>query len=159
MKARILLVDDHEVVREGLKILLLDARSEWEISGESSTGADAVEQVQILNPDIVLLDISLPGMSGLEASVRMRTRGVSCPILIFTTHQSERLADEVRKAGAQGLVTKSQAFHDLVRAIDALLKGGTFFGTPLGQEPKPEEPKSGMIYCWALRCVHSMTLA
>jgi two-component system, NarL family, invasion response regulator UvrY len=145
VNARILLVDDHEVVREGLKSLLCGARPEWEISGEAATGADAIEQTQALKPDIVLLDISMPGMSGLEASSQMRKLGVACPILVFTTHQSETLGNEVRKAGAQGLVAKSQAFRDLVRAIDALLAGGTFFTPPLEQKPAVE-PKPGLTY-------------
>lgn len=151
MNARILLVDDHEVVREGLKSLLTGARPEWQISGEACTGAEAIEQAQNLKPDIVLLDISMPGMSGLEASSQMRKLGLGCPILVFTTHQSDTLAKEVRKAGAQGLVAKSQAFRDLVRAIEALLAGGTFFDNPLvAQKPKPEEPKTGLACCLGL---------
>ncbi|MGH9574018.1 MAG: response regulator [Candidatus Acidiferrales bacterium] len=147
MSARILLVDDHEVVREGLKSLLSNARPDWEISGEAATGTEAIEQTQTLKPDIVLLDISMPGMSGLEASSRMRELGVSCPILVFTTHESETLGKEVRKAGAQGLVAKSQAFRDLVRAIDTLLSGGTFFGSPFDGNPKEVKTKSGLTYC------------
>ena len=151
MSARILLVDDHEVVREGLKSLLANARPDWEISGEAATGAEAVEQTQALKPDIVLLDISMPGMSGLEALSQMRKLGVSCPILVFTTHQSDTLGNEVRKAGAQGLVAKNQAFRDLVRAIDTLLSGGTFFGTPLDGNPKSEKNKSDLTYCLGLQ--------
>ncbi|HKQ86547.1 MAG TPA: response regulator transcription factor [Candidatus Acidoferrales bacterium] len=150
MNARILLVDDHEVVREGLKFLLSGARPEWEISGEASTGTEAIEQTKMLKPDVVLLDISMPGMSGLEASSRMRKLGLSCPILIFTTHQSESLGNEVRQAGAQGVVAKSQAFRDLVRAIDTVLAGGTFFDTPR-DEAKQKEPKWGLTYRVGLR--------
>lgn len=156
MSARILLVDDHEVVREGLKSLLSNARPDWEISGEAATGAEAIEQTQKLKPDIVLLDISMPGMSGLEASMRMRELSVSCPILVFTTHESQTLGKEVRKAGAQGLVAKSQAFRDLVRAIDTLLSGGTFFGDPLAGNPEKEKASSGLIYCLGLQFAFAM---
>jgi DNA-binding NarL/FixJ family response regulator len=152
VNVRILLVDDHEVVREGLKSLLAVARPDWQISGEASTGAEAIAQTQKLKPDIVLLDISMPGMSGLEASLEMRKLGFGCPILVFTTHESDTLASAVRKAGAQGLVLKNQAFRDLVRAIDTLLAGGTFFDPPLAaQKPKPEKPMSGPTYCLGLR--------
>jgi len=156
VSARILLVDDHEVVREGLKSLLSNARPDWEISGEAATGAEAIEQTQKLKPDIVLLDISMPGMSGLEASMRMRELGVSCPILVFTTHESQTLGKEVRKAGAQGLVAKSQAFRDLVRAIDTLLSGGTFFGDPLAGNPEKEKANSGLTYCLGLQFAFAM---
>jgi len=125
--AQILLVDDHQVVREGLKSLLSSARPEWQISGEAATGNEAIRQIQSLHPDIVVLDISMPGMSGLEASSRIRQMGLDTPILIFTTHESATLSNEVRRAGAQGVVAKSQAFRDLVGAIEILLGGGTFF--------------------------------
>jgi two-component system response regulator NreC len=156
VSARILLVDDHEVVREGLKSLLSNARPGWEISGEAGTGTEAIEQTQKLKPDIVLLDISMPGMSGLEASMRMRELGVSCPILVFTTHESQTLGKEVRKAGAQGLVAKSQAFRDLVRAIDTLLGGGTFFGDPLARNPEEEKNSPGLTYCLGLHFAFEM---
>ena len=159
VSARILLVDDHEVVREGLKSLLSNARPGWEISGEAGTGTEAIEQTQKLKPDIVLLDISMPGMSGLEASMRMRELGVSCPILVFTAHESQTLGKEVRKAGAQGLVAKSQAFRDLVRAIDILLSGGTFFGTPSNGNAKEEKVKPDLTYCTGLQFAPGMGLA
>ena len=145
------------------------ARPEWEISGEAATGTDAVEQTQLLRPDIVLLDISMPGMSGLEASPRMRKIGVSCPILVFTTDQSETLGADVRQSGAQRLVAKSQAFRDLVRAIDTLVSGGTFFGGPAEQTPKAQGSHSGLTrqlmqnlpdsccVCLMLCCSHSIT--
>jgi two-component system, NarL family, response regulator NreC len=150
--ARILLVDDHEVVREGLKFLLSSARPEWEICGEAADAADAIKQAQSLKPDIILLDISMPGISGLEATPRMRKLGINCPILVFTTHQSERLYDEVRRAGAQGFVLKTQAFRDLVRAIDVLLAGGTFFGATPPTESAVKKPDTGgLSFCAGLR--------
>ena len=147
MKARILVVDDHEVLREGMKSLLAKARPEWQVCGEATDGAQAVELVSELQPDIVILDISMPGMSGLEAASVMRKKGVNTPFLIFTTHDSERLEGEVRKVGAQGYVLKSQAARNLVMAIDALLSGGTFFGPPQKSAGEREKPNPGIVFC------------
>jgi DNA-binding NarL/FixJ family response regulator len=143
MKARILIVDDHEVLREGLKSLLAKSRAEWEVCGEASDGEQAIELVREQKPDLVILDITMPGMSGLEASSQMRRSGIHTPVLIFTTHFSEHLAVEVRKAGAQGYVLKSHAARKLVMAIDAILAGGTFYEDPSSSEsaaPKKAKP-------------------
>src|ERR1700756_1710209 len=109
MTIRILIVDDHEVVREGLISYLVKSRPDWEICGEAADGEQAIRLTRELKPDIVILDITMPRMSGLEASSRIRRSGLTIPVLIFTTHDSERLATEVRYAGAQGYVLKSQA--------------------------------------------------
>lgn len=151
MTTRILIVDDHEIVREGLKSHLAKSRPDWDICGEASDGEQAIRLAQELKPDILILDITMPRMSGLEASSRMRKAGLSIPVLIFTTHDSERLAAEVRQAGAQGYVLKSQTVRHLVQAIDTILAGGTFFGAP----PKPEptggdKPNRGTLFCRSL---------
>ena len=151
MSARILIVDDHEVLREGLKSLLAKSRPDFTICGEATDGEQAIQLVRELKPDLVILDITMPRMSGLEASSRMRKLRLDVPVLIFTTHHSERLNTEVRKAGAQGYVLKSQAARDLVQAIDTILSGGTFFGAP----PAPEtaggnEPSPGILFCSGL---------
>lgn len=128
MAARILIADDHEVLREGVKSFLGKSRPDWEICGEATDGTQAIQLAQQLNPSLMVLDISMPGMSGLEACIRMRKLGLEFPVLIFTTHQSEVLGAEVLHAGAQGYVLKSQAARSLVLAIDTILAGGTFFG-------------------------------
>jgi DNA-binding NarL/FixJ family response regulator len=139
---RILIVDDHEVLREGVKSLLARLRPEWKISGEANDGEQAIELAQESKPDLVVLDITMPGVSGLEACSRMRKIGLTLPVLIFTTHQSERLRTEVQQAGAQGYVLKSQAARDLVAAIDIVLAGGTFFGAlPEPKAAANERPK------------------
>jgi DNA-binding NarL/FixJ family response regulator len=127
MATRILLVDDHEIVREGIRTLITRSRPEWEICGEARDGEEALEAVRALKPDVVILDITMPKMSGLEAAPRIAKLGLGCRVLMFTMHDSERLSTEVRQAEAQGLVLKSQAARDLVRAVDQLLDGGTFF--------------------------------
>lgn len=127
MTARILLVDDHEIVREGIRTLLTRSRPEWEICGEAGNGEEALEAVKQLKPDIVILDITMPKMNGLEVAPKIARLGLGCRVLMFTMHDSERLSGEVRQAEAQGLVLKSQAARDLIRAVDRLLAGGTFF--------------------------------
>ena len=131
MPARILIADDHEIVREGIRMLISRSRPEWEICGEAANGKDAMEAIQRLKPDVVVLDITMPGMSGLEVSSQVTKLDLASRVLIFTMHESEMLPGEVRRTGAQGYVLKSQAARDLIRAIDALLAGGTFFGTAL----------------------------
>lgn len=138
MPAKILIVDDHEIVREGIKTLIRRSRRDWQIVGEASNGEQAIEACKALKPDVLVLDITMPGMSGLEAVSRMAELGVGCRVLMFTMHESTRLAVEVRQAGAQGLVLKSQAARDLIRAIDCLLEGGTFFGS--GQADEKNAP-------------------
>ena len=127
MATRILLVDDHEIVREGIRTLITRSRPEWEICGEARDGEEALVAVRALRPDVVILDITMPKMSGLEAAPRIAKLGLGCRVLMFTMHDSDRLSTEVRQAAAQGLVLKSQAARDLVRAVDRLLDGGTFF--------------------------------
>ena len=141
VSARILIVDDHEIVREGIRTLITRSRPDWEIVGEASSGAQAIEMCETLKPDVMVLDITMPGMSGLEAVSKMAATGLGCRVLMFTMHESERLSGEVRQAGAQGFVLKSQAARDLIRAIDRLLAGGTFFGS----EPEPEENVPGSV--------------
>ena len=127
MAARILIADDHEIVREGIRTLIDRSRPEWDICGEAKNGEEAIEAVKTLRPDVIVLDITMPKMSGLEAAPRIAKLGVGCRVLMFTMHDSDRLAREVRNAQAQGLVLKSQAARDLIRAIERLLAGGTFF--------------------------------
>ncbi len=135
MPARIAIVDDHEIVREGIRTLIARSRPEWNIVGEGSSGAEAIGICETLKPDVLVLDITMPGMSGLEAAVKIGKSKLSCRVLMFTMHESERLAADVRQAGAQGLVLKSQAARDLIGAIECLLAGGTFFG----REPDPKK--------------------
>lgn len=147
MTTRILIVDDHEIVREGLRSHLAKSRRDWDICGEATNGEQAVQLTRELKPDIVILDITMPRVSGLEASSRMRKLGLNIPVLIFTTHDSERLATEVRQAGAQGYVLKSQAVRHLVQAIDTILAGGTFFGAPPKPEPtRGDKPNLGIVF-------------
>lgn len=127
-KARVLIVDDHEIVREGIRRLLTGSRPDWDICGDATNGHQAIEAVERLKPDVVVLDITMPGMSGLEAAPHIAKMNPECRILIFTMHDSSLLSAEIRNVGAHGYVQKSQAARDLVVAIECLLQGGTFFG-------------------------------
>lgn len=141
MAARILIVDDHEIVREGIKTLISRERPQWEVCGEASTAQQALEATRRLRPDVTVLDITMPGLSGLEVASSIFELGSR--VLMFTMHESEHLSSEVSRAGAQGFVLKSQANKDLIRAIERLLGGGTFFGSesnPQGSVPSGEPP-------------------
>jgi DNA-binding NarL/FixJ family response regulator len=117
----IVIADDHEVLRHGLRAVL-EAHSGWKVAGEAANGREAVEMVARLTPDVVVLDISMPEMNGLEA-----TREILSQILIMTLHESEELVREVLAAGARGYLLKSDAAQDLVRAVDAVGNHATFF--------------------------------
>ncbi len=124
---RILIVDDHEIVRQGIRTILHDSRPELEICREAKNGQEAIDAVRELKPDLVILDISMPVMSGLEAARRISKLRLDCRVLVFTMHESIGLIREVQASGAHGYVVKSQAARDLIAAIDSLLAGGTFF--------------------------------
>jgi len=123
---RLLVVDDHAVVRRGVRALL-ESRPGWEICGEAVDGQDAIRKAADLKPDIVVLDISLPGLNGLEATSRILKESPESEVLILTMHHSEELAQQVIKAGARGYVLKSDADQSLVAAIDKLSQHQTFF--------------------------------
>ena len=144
MSAKILIVDDHEVVREGVKTLITRARPEWEVCGEAASATEAINACRTLKPDVTVLDITMPGMSGLEVASTIAALGSR--VLMFTMHDSEHLANDVYQAGAQGYVLKSQAAKDLIRAIERLLGGGTFFGSESNPQGNvPGQPPSGKL--------------
>jgi two-component system, NarL family, invasion response regulator UvrY len=140
MNPRILIVDDHEIVREGIRNLLARSGQNWELCGEASNASDAILAIKSLQPDVVVLDVTMPGISGLEAARLIGKLDLATRVLIFTMHESARIAMEVRDAGAHGYVSKSQATRDLVLAIQTLLSGGTFFGLP--SDPSPAANKN-----------------
>lgn len=149
MNTRILVVDDHQIVREGVRSLIAAMRPEWTIF-DAAEGRQAMKLVSDEHPDLLLMDITMPGDSGLEVVSQLRKTGFDRPVLMFTMHKSERLAVDAREAGAQGYVLKSQAVEDLINAMDILLGGGTFFGEPPTTKSK-KDPKPGMLlFSWGL---------
>jgi two-component system nitrate/nitrite response regulator NarL len=133
---KILVVDDNEVVRQGIRTIL-SARPEWEICGEAVNGQEAIKLAEALRPDAIIMDITMPIMSGLEAARQITRNNNSAPILIFTMHESRTLADSVRETGARGFVFKSRAAQDLINALDVLLQNGTYFGPNGGEKNSP----------------------
>jgi DNA-binding NarL/FixJ family response regulator len=123
---RILLADDHEVVRRGLKELL-EVQAGWQIVGEAATGREAVEKAELLKPDVVVLDVSMPELNGLEATHQILRSLPRTEILILTINDSEQLAQTVLQAGAHGYLLKSDAGRDLVTAVDFLRQHRPFF--------------------------------
>lgn len=129
MVIRILLVDDHPVVRHGLRALL-GLLPDWEVIDEAEDGSEALDKVQRLNPDVVVLDISMPKMGGLEACRLIRETAPQCEILILTQHDSPQMLREALDAGARGYVMKSHAARDLLDAVEAVSQHKSF--TALG---------------------------
>jgi DNA-binding NarL/FixJ family response regulator len=118
---KIFLVDDHVILREGLKLILKQI-PEIEIIGESGDGVDALEKIERLKPDLVVLDISLPGMTGIEIVRNLRKYNSSTKIIILSRHDNEEYIQQVLKMGIQAYVLKDDAGDDLIRAIEAVKK-------------------------------------
>lgn len=137
MSVRILVVDDHDVVRQGVR-LILRSRPEWEICGEAESGAEALEKEKSLRPDLIILDISMPGQDGLDVATELRAKKSTAKIVVLTMHESKELASAVHAVGAVGYVIKSHAGRDLVRAIQKIVDGGQFFAI----DPPPTKPGS-----------------
>jgi DNA-binding NarL/FixJ family response regulator len=129
---RVLVADDHAILRQGIKSML-EARLGWQVVGEAANGREAVEKAARLKPDIVLLDITMPELNGIEATRQILKVAPEAQILILTMHESEKTMREVLQAGARGYVLKSDAPGDLLVAIDALRKHKYFVTSSLAQ--------------------------
>lgn len=122
---RILLVDDHAVLRAGLRALL-DAEPDLRVVGEASTGETGVEQAEQFRPDVVVMDLSMPGIGGLEATRRIAALDQDSKILVLTVHAEEEYLLPVLEAGGSGYVTKASADRDLIEAIRTVARGEVF---------------------------------
>jgi len=129
---RILVADDHEVVRRGLQALL-EAQPGWEVSGEAVDGREAVEKAKQLKPDVVIMDISMPVLNGLEATRQILKVNPHARVLILTMHESDQIVREVLDAGARGYILKSDAGRDLVGAVEALRRYNSFFTSKVAE--------------------------
>lgn len=123
---RLVLADDHEIMRVGLRSLL-EAQINWSVVGEAIDGEEAVEMVLSLKPDVALLDIAMPKISGLEAARQILSQVPRTKILLLSAHDSKQVIADVLDSGAKGYVLKSDAARDLVAAVQALYSNQTFF--------------------------------
>jgi DNA-binding NarL/FixJ family response regulator len=129
---RILVADDHEVVRQGLRALL-ESQPGWQVVAEAANGRQAVELARRHKPDIVILDISMPELNGLEATSLILQEAPRSQVLILTVHESERVVREVLAAGARGYLMKSDAGRELVLAVEALGQRRPYFTSQVAE--------------------------
>ena len=129
-KITVILVDDHALVRSGLR-MLLEAQPDIEIVSEAETGADALQKVQSLQPDVVLMDIELPDMNGIEVTRLIKRTVPNTAVLALTMYEKDQYFFEMLKAGASGYVPKRAAPDDLVAAIRTVSQGDVFLYPPL----------------------------
>jgi len=126
MKLRILLADDHEIVRRGL-CALLQKREGWEVCGEASDGREAIEMAKQLKPDVVIVDIGMPFLNGLDTTRQLIELDPSFKVIVLTITDSDQVIREALDAGARGFVLKSDAARDLVSAVEAIQSKRMFF--------------------------------
>ncbi|CAN5407833.1 response regulator transcription factor [soil metagenome] len=129
---RIVIADDHEIVRQGVKNLLT-SEPDMEICGEATMGRDAVDLVAKLKPDVAILDISMPGLNGIEVTRQILKSQPKIKVLMFTMHDAEQLVHEVFSAGAKGYLLKSDAGRHLVSAVRTVASGSPYFSSRLSQ--------------------------
>lgn len=153
-KLRLLLVDDHALVREGIRSSLVRYPSIKPV-GEAANGKDALRKCKELHPDVVLMDLNMPEMSGLEATPLIRESFPDTKIIALTVHDSKEYIFKILRAGAHGYVLKDTSPEELVRAIESVAQGAAFFSpsvskvllqdfvTAAGQDSKPESELSG----------------
>lgn len=125
MRTRLVLVDDHAIFREALRTMLR-AEADIEVIGEAGNGRDAMGLVRDLNPDIVVLDIGMPDMNGIEATAAIVARSPQIKVIALSTHSDRRFVGEMIKAGASGYVVKTAASTELLRAIRAVAQGHSY---------------------------------
>lgn len=128
MKTRILIVDDSPLVRKRLRDLL-QRHLDWEVCGEFGDDVDVVQKAKELSPDIIVLDLFMPGTDGLQTARRIGRMLPDIPILMFTMHSSRQLLAEAKNAGIRGVVSKSDSAH-VVEGLEALLRNETYFAAP-----------------------------
>ena len=131
-RLRILIADDHELLRHGVRSLL-QSHEGWEVCGEAVDGRDAVRKAAQLNPDVVVLDIGMPNLNGLDAARDILHDEPGTMVLILTIDESEQVMREVLNAGARGFLLKPDAARDLVAAVEALQQHRTFFTSKVAE--------------------------
>ena len=133
MRTTIVVADDHKLVREGL-VRLLETRDDVEVVGEASDGEEAVRLVLDKQPDLVLMDIWMPRLSGIDATRRIGKGGSKTKILVLSMHESRSYVEQVLRAGASGYVVKNSASADLLQAISAVRSGASYLSPVIAQQ-------------------------
>jgi DNA-binding NarL/FixJ family response regulator len=118
--ARILLADDHQLIRKGLRAII-EGNKDWLVCGEAENGQEAIERTLELQPDLIILDVTMPVLNGLQAARQIRELAPATKILMLSMHDSPQLANEAVRVGADGYLTKTGARGDLLDTIAALL--------------------------------------
>lgn len=131
-KIRVLLADDHTIVRQGLRALL-DSQEDIEVVGEAEDGRQAFEKTKELIPDVVVIDITMPNLNGIEATRQIKKLNPEIKVLVLTVHDNEEYIHQILQAGASGYLLKESAVTDLVSAINAVKKGGIFLSPAISK--------------------------
>lgn len=131
-KAKVLLVEDHVIVRQGIKALFSD-EPDLEIVGEADDGRAALQSVSELEPDVILMDISMPGLNGIEATRQIRQNHPEVKVVVLSMHSNEEYVFQVLRAGASGYVLKQSDSSEVLTAIRAALAGGSFLSPPISR--------------------------
>lgn len=131
MPCRLLIADDHEIVRKNLREII-ELKTDCVIVGEANDGVQAVELAKQFTPDVALVDISMPGIDGLDAARQIRRESPETKILILTMHDAGPILATIRQTGVNGYLLKSEAPKGLPQAIDALLHGQQYFSSSAG---------------------------
>ena len=152
-RIRILLVDDQRLMREGLRILL-ELEPDLEIAGEATNGQEALDTYAEIEPDVVLMDVRMPGMDGVEATWRLRERWPSARVIILTTFDDDEYVFEGLRAGARGYLLKDVSGHDLAEAVRAVAGGGALIEPSVARRvvaefarmaPPARQPDEGLV--------------
>lgn len=141
---RVLLVDDHAILREGIRYLL-SASGEVDVVGEAQDGVEALEMVEQLSPDAVLMDIAMPRMNGIEATTELKRRHPTLPVLILSMYDSEEYVVPILKAGASGYVLKRAAAQELVSALKAVMAGQVILHPDVARTVMGSIPQAGGV--------------
>jgi two-component system, NarL family, response regulator NreC len=129
---RVLIVDDHAFIRRGVETIL-QSFPEWEVCGEASNGSDAVQLANQLNPEVVLMDVTMPGMNGLEATRIIRKQHPEVKVILLTLHESSEVLRSGFRAGANGYLLKADAEEELMKALRVVVGDGSYISPKIDQ--------------------------
>jgi DNA-binding NarL/FixJ family response regulator len=129
----IVVADDHRVIREGL-VKLLETREDFSVIGEANDGEEAVQMVLERQPDVVIMDIWMPRLSGIDATRRIGKKATNTKVLVLSMHENQSYVEEVLRAGASGYIVKNSSSTDLLQAIDAVRSGASYLSPAITQQ-------------------------